>query len=187
MISVFNVKENALENQTELELVDMIILVDIEIYKKLSTQVSNSIYAIVNDFKNYLIEAHNTINDDFLNLNLVYYNNKYLSENKVFKFNDQENCIKTLESAETQKDSTFYGPIDAFNSIKNINLRENSMRFVFHFAGENAQETLQDKELDLEELRDKFKYELIFLDTLDNNLIDKIEQIGNIDVTSIKA
>lgn len=162
-----------------------------DLYKKVSQQINKAIYALLNDFKRYFLDNQSDFSGDFLIINLIQYNNSSVHENTKFSFTDQQKIIEELEKCDSKSNTELGGPIDAINSIVKLDLRDASMRFLFHFclgSDECPVKEKEDVEVDTEIRNCEVKYELIFFDNkINQKYCDKVSTVINTDINIVNV
>lgn len=162
-----------------------------DLYKKVSQQINKAIYALLNDFKRYFLDNQSDFSGDFLIINLIQYNNSSVHENTKFSFTDQQKIIEELEKCDSKSNTELGGPIDAINSIVKLDLRDASMRFLFHFclgSDECPEKEKEDNEVDSEIRNCEVKYELIFFDNkINQKYCDKVSSVINTDINIVNV
>lgn len=189
---VYSVKENAYDdNQAQAEIADIVYLVDLDLFKKYKQAVINGFYSLNNDFKKHFLEHNSSLSNDFIKIILVKYTDNCVSSPVEYSFTSQKELINDLENSDLNKKAEKSGPIAALNSINALELRNDSMRFLFHFClgtDDCKNKDYSTQEIEVELRTKEFKYELIFFNEgINKEFYEKVSDLLAPDITIIKV
>ncbi len=184
--SVYSVKDNI---DPLCDSAFIYFLIDIDIYKKEESLVSNGIFALLCDFKNYFLHSVTKRKTEFLKICAIGYDENQVFEPVLYKFDENIKHIKDfiqMDGRETQrKYSTLadqFGEICGLNAILKSKV-DHSIDptegvFLFHFCNKSSKkDAIYGFEVNPELRNIELKYDLILISGDNKKYVSQIEPI----------
>lgn len=162
--------------------IEVVLVVDTNLYKSKIKEVKGIIEAIISDFATYIKKAKTESNISH-SIILLPYSSDFVGDYKSFCFSESNKIADTLSAASktSQSKENGSGEVDAINSLVNLGNDSETEKFVFHFCS-TASDSHKSNEVSTE-LRDlNLNYELIYFGLPNAPFEDALNSVMAVDI-----